>query len=268
MKLIKETKIENHKSKIIKFGLYLCDCGSLTEKRMDNVKYGNTSSCGKCKKTKLQELPKFINSIEILEDLGMNNQANPKREALFKCNFCGNSFISTINAVKTGNKKSCGCLIKTAHRFKHLKTKHPLYRKWAGMISRTENQKEKSYKNYGHKNIKVCDEWRNDFMSFYDWAINNNWEYGLTIDRINVNGNYEPSNCQWITMKANSIKDRKSTYIKKYLSKNIIDKYVNTNITITQLAKEFKTYKQVISEILKENNITILKTRRLNVSKC
>jgi len=65
------------------------------------------------------------------------------------------------------------------------------------MIERTENKNNISYKDYGGRGITICDEWRNDFKKFYDWAMNNEYKEGLSIDRINVNGNYEPLNCRF-----------------------------------------------------------------------
>jgi hypothetical protein len=64
------------------------------------------------------------------------------------------------------------------------------------------------YKNYGGRGIKICDEWFNDFVSFYEWAINNGYQDDLTIDRIDNDGNYEPKNCQWISLKENVRKAR------------------------------------------------------------
>ena len=76
-----------------------------------------------------------------------------------------------------------------------------LHQIWRGMKRRCNSTTYDGYKYYGGRGIKVCEEWRNSFQAFYDWSISNGYTDELTIDRINVNGNYEPSNCRWTTMK-------------------------------------------------------------------
>lgn len=90
---------------------------------------------------------------------------------------------------------------------------HPLYRVWRSMINRCSNSICHDYKNYGGRGISVCDEWRTDFKTFYDWAISNGWESGLQLDRINVNGNYEPLNTRIVTDAENRNNKRNSAYL-------------------------------------------------------
>ena len=81
--------------------------------------------------------------------------------------------------------------------------KTSLYRRWAGMRNRCNNPNEPAYPNYGGRGISVCNEW-NDYVTFKKWAIENGYDEKLTLERIDVNGNYEPSNCCWATRSVQS----------------------------------------------------------------
>lgn len=106
---------------------------------------------------------------------------------------CGNEIIDLLSKIKTGKKISCGC---TKERNKGTR----LYSIWSGMKTRCYNPNATYYSEYGGRGIKMCDEWRNDFLSFKQWALNNGYQDDLTIDRLNNDKNYEPSNCRWATM--------------------------------------------------------------------
>lgn len=104
--------------------------------------------------------------------------------------------------LKKGDIKSCGCLRReerTKKNLKHGLNKTRTHRIWCGMVNRCFNPGNKSYKDYGGRGITVCDEWKNDFQAFHNWAITHGYSDELTLDRKDTNGNYEPSNCRWIT---------------------------------------------------------------------
>lgn len=123
----------------------------------------------------------------------------------YKCQcICGKQCIVDRNSLRFKRTQSCGCLkseIWVETRTTHNQSKTKLYNVWCGIKRRCYNTHQKSYKNYGAKGIIMCCEWLENFQNFYDWAINNGYKEGLSIDRINPSGNYEPLNCRWIGKK-------------------------------------------------------------------
>lgn len=136
---------------------------------------------------------------------------------MFKCQCkCGTiKEIDGFNIIK-GKTTSCGCIRKEVSKQRmtiHGQTNTPLHNVWCGIRERCYNSNCHAYKDYGGRGITMCQEWKDDFMTFYTWAINNGYEYTLTIDRIDVNGNYEPSNCRWADKKIQANNKRNNIII-------------------------------------------------------
>lgn len=127
-----------------------------------------------------------------------------------KCE-CGNEIYVYRGKLTTGHTKSCGCLNSTLQG----RSNHRLYKTWWGIKERCYSPTHASYHNYGAKGIVLCDEWQ-DFNAFYLWAMESGYDDSLSIDRKDSKGNYEPTNCRWITLaeniaRANAEKPKRKT---------------------------------------------------------
>lgn len=120
------------------------------------------------------------------------------RNTYWKCVCdCGNEKVVRLSHLLDGNAKSCGC---KQRLYKHHQTDTRLYHIWCTMKARCLRETSPKYKNYGGRGIKLDEEW-NDFEPFMSWSYSNGYADNLSIDRVDVNGNYEPSNCRWIPLK-------------------------------------------------------------------
>ena len=132
-----------------------------------------------------------------------------------KCD-CGNISETTRKALLEGSSKSCGCY-RRDYAKKYNKTHGMkgtrLYRIWSGMKDRTCNPNSKYWERYGGRGIGICEDWKKDFQAFLNWSITNGYKENLTIDRIDVNGNYEPLNCRWVEQKTQQRNRRNNVLI-------------------------------------------------------
>ena len=140
---------------------------------------------------------------------------------------CGNIVYVVTNNLTGGHTKSCGCWnmeVKSASHKKHGMCNSRIYRIWCNMKSRCECKSNDAYKLYGQRGISVCEDWKT-FESFEKWAMLNGYSDNLTIDRIDVNGNYCPENCRWATYKEQCRNKRNSVVMESPIGEMTVAEY-------------------------------------------
>lgn len=197
---------------------------------------------------------KKFGRLTVIEQQGINKN----RKALWLCVCdCGNSVVLASTALVSNNAKSCGCLRKekTSERVKtHGLSKTRIYTTWSHMKDRCYNPNDAKYKNYGERGITICDEWKDNFQSFFKWSIENGYADNLTIDRIDVNGNYEPSNCRWATAEMQASNRRTSHLITHNGKTQTMKQWANElGIKYSTLAARINVYKWDIEKAFYHN---------------
>lgn len=131
------------------------------------------------------------------------------------CEKCGKISEEREDSLLNGHSKSCGCLQReSVTKHGQWSRDNSLFWRYNMIVQRCYNPNNKSYKDYGGRGIKMCDDWRNNPKSFIDWAYRNGYQKNLTIERIDVNGNYCPENCVWITKEEQQKNKRNNVKIK------------------------------------------------------
>lgn len=126
---------------------------------------------------------------------------------------CGKKINTSTPNLVSKRTNSCGCL-KRENAKTHGLTRTKIYKEFYLIKNRCYNKNSDRYKWYGGRGITMCEEWKNNFMAFYNWAMSNGYKEDLTIERIDFNGNYEPTNCKWIPMSEQAKNRRGNVFYK------------------------------------------------------
>lgn len=187
----------------------ICICGKEVFVTESSLKNKHTTSCrgSKCKTgARPRQIGDKIGSWTVIKEPSYKKTRSGSVQMVTVQCVCKK--IRTLQSGSLGRgSNSCGCEMAklAAVRFtKHGQYNTKLYTAWEGMKQRCFNSKSWAYHRYGGRGIKVCDEWKNSFEGFREWSLGHGYKEGLSIDRVDVDGHYEPSNCEWVTREENS----------------------------------------------------------------
>lgn len=163
-----------------------------------------------------------------------NQGMSRKTHVMCECD-CGNVTFASQSMMLRGATKSCGC--GRAHKTTHGLTRKNgevtrLFSCWCAMKQRCYSENHPVYRYYGERGIRICDEWLNSFEAFHDWSMSNGYNYGLTIERNEVNGNYEPGNCSWATRKQQSNNTRQCVVVEAFGERMNLTQWVESGKSV------------------------------------
>lgn len=224
-----------------------CDCGQTRTTSLISLKKGK---CVQCKnpihRTDMSIIGKRFGHLVVV-----NLYSSDQQTTYWTCKCdCGNEKVIPRHLLINHHTQSCGCYLKT--RMKKLNYSHGLsysriYSVWGDMKQRCTNFQAANYYLYGGRGIQVCEAW-NNFENFYQWAITNGYQDTLSLERIDVNGNYEPNNCTWIPL-SDQCENRRN-------SKKIT--YNNETHTISRWAQLLHIPRSTLEYRIKKNNLSDL----------
>lgn len=191
---------------------------------------------------------KRFGRLTVMYQNGFKYKPSGQRNVLWHCKCdCGNEKDIPANTLRNGSSKSCGCLNRelaieraTIHGGCKNGTVENIYKIWSNMEARCYQTSSVRYKEYGGRGIKICDSWL-DYSNFREWALKNGYKPGLSIDRIDVNGNYCPENCRWATAIEQANNTRRNLYITAF----------GTTKTLAEWAREMGVDSRTIQQRLK-----------------
>jgi len=223
-----------------------CDCGKTKRVRKGSLTSNNTNSCG-CSRQKEMLGKKFGNWIVI-----KYSHKSKRGTHYWTCECqCNNKTVRDIEGTSLRAKRSlsCGCRHPS---ITHGMTGTRLYKTWDGMKYRCLNKNSNNYFRYGSRGIKVCEEWLK-FENFYEWAMKNGYTDELSIDRIDNDGNYEPSNCRWVDMKTQANNKSRNLYFTiKGETKTLAEWIDSSNVDYETARKRLRMGWDIESVISKE----------------
>jgi hypothetical protein len=179
--------------------------------------------------------------MELIRNLGVRGYSNQRKMcSLFLYPICGK---------KVERRKQHGLLQKHCGCNKHGLSKTPEYKLWAGIKRRCYNHSEEKYKNYGERGIRVCEEWKTNPINFISWCGKNRYKKGLQIDRVDNNGDYSPSNCEFVTQLVNS-RHRSDTILTLDKANEIRERYLGSNTKYSDIGRLYNIDPSLIRQVL------------------